>query len=231
VFSYSTCTDCGDLLHVTEHAQTVHPGCKRPKPTRLDLLYGDWNAAIAQGDTVIENELEAQIAELESQPPRLLDAALIYAEWGWPVFPLKPCLKVPATRNGFKDATTDTAQIRDWWLRHPDSNIGLPTGGMFDVVDIDPRHGGHDSLRRIVAAEDDKGVGPIPDTHGRVATAGGGLHYYIEPTGDPNGANLLPGIDIRGKGGYVVGPPSWLGEHTSRWSWTVKPSPRIRRVA
>jgi hypothetical protein len=251
VFSFSTCTDCGELLHVTAHAQTVHPGCLSPPwPTKLEALYDRWTGAIAQGNRELEKQLEAQITELESQPPRLLDAALIYAAWGWEVFPLLPLARAaeiaqregmplskvakrPTTKHGFKDATTDTDEIRQWWERHPDSNIGVATGHLFDVVDVDTHKGGMDSYRRLVAAEDDAGHGPIPDVHGKVATTSGGWHLYVQPMGYGNtadtGKSPLPGIDFRGRGGYVVCPPSWLGRHEERWSWTIKPSPKIRK--
>ena len=43
--------------------------------------------------------------------------ATAYAEAGYPVFPLKPEGKKPATENGFYDATTDIDQINKWWQK------------------------------------------------------------------------------------------------------------------
>ena len=40
-----------------------------------------------------------------------LRQALAYARRGWPVFPCQPGQKIPATRHGYKDATTDPEQI------------------------------------------------------------------------------------------------------------------------
>ena len=40
----------------------------------------------------------------------MLAAALRYALANWPVFPCIPGEKVPATRHGFLDATTDPGQ-------------------------------------------------------------------------------------------------------------------------
>jgi hypothetical protein len=45
--------------------------------------------------------------------------ALAYARRGWPVFPCRLGGKAPATRHGFRDATTDAKQIRRWWERQP----------------------------------------------------------------------------------------------------------------
>jgi hypothetical protein len=186
-------------------------------------------AAVETSDTQLEAELQAQIDEIDSRPPRLLDAALVYAGWGWPVFPLKPRTKIPATAHGFKDATTNPNQIRAWWTTNPDANIGLPTGHAFDVIDIDVPEGPI-SLTKILQHDDPKtGRGLLPDTHGLVATASGGTHYYIETQGRGNKAALMAGIDIRGIGGYVVAPPSTLGQPGRSWSWTIAPSPTIKQ--
>ena len=46
-----------------------------------------------------------------------LRQALAYARRGWPVFPCLPGQKIPATRHGYRDATTDEQQITDWFGR------------------------------------------------------------------------------------------------------------------
>src|SRR4051812_4350020 len=45
--------------------------------------------------------------------------------------------KHPRLRHGLSEATTAAALIRRWWQRWPDANIGLATGGVLDVCDID----------------------------------------------------------------------------------------------
>lgn len=218
MITYTTCRDCGGLLHST-NSDTVHPLCT-PRPTKAERLAQEWKQAVLTGNIELADQLEQQIEELDTQPPRLLDAALAYASWGWPVFPLKPRSKQPATKHGFKDATTDRERITAWWTRHPDHNIGLPTGKAFDVIDVDVPTGipSYSSM-----LDDDL----IPDVHGHVATASGGLHLYIPPSGEGNRAGVMPGIDYRGAGGYVVAPPSTLGPRGRSWSWVTKPSPRI----
>src|SRR5262249_47277285 len=70
-----------------------------------------------------------------------VDRALAYAGYGWPVFPCQPGSKEPATRHGFRDATTDPDQIHWWWRRHPDANVAIGTGSPGpDVLDVD-QHG------------------------------------------------------------------------------------------
>jgi hypothetical protein len=149
----------------------------------------------------------------------LVDHALRYAKRGIPVFPLKPRGKLPLTVRGFKDATTDERQIRAWWDRWSDANIGIPTGaGTFSVVDVDAKSGGHESLAHLIGA-----FGEIPETPLSL-TGGGGFHYCFQPAaGFRNSAGRLgQGIDTRGDGGYIVAPPSvhesgrpysWEGDH------------------
>lgn len=222
MFIYTTCRDCGGQLHTTD-GDTVHPSCT-PKPTKVERLAQNYLAAVLRGDEFTADAHEYDIEQHDNQPPRLLHAALRYASWGWPVFPLQPRAKRPATKHGFKDATADPDQIRAWWAA-ADYNIGLPTGIAFDVIDIDPPQGAL-SYAQLLAEEDQRtGRGWIPDVHGQVATSSGGLHLYIPPTGDGNGAGIIPGIDYRGAGGYVVAPPSTLGERGRAWSWITTPSP------
>src|SRR4051794_38534366 len=80
-----------------------------------------------------------------------LDAALELADIGVPVFPvvltynkaLAKYAKTPAISNWRNTASTDERQIRQWFT---DTRllIGVPTGvrSGWDVVDVDPRHGG-----------------------------------------------------------------------------------------
>lgn len=143
-----------------------------------------------------------------------LDAALDYAARGWPVHPLRPGQKVPATANGCKDATLDAERITAWWARHPDSNIGLATGHAFDVVDID----NWDAADRVQElAGPDWPTGPTTITPR-------GWHVYLEPSGRGNAAGIIPGLDYRGRGGYVVVPPSVVGDVAYIWSPAFPPT-------
>lgn len=165
--------------------------------------------------------------------------AITYARRGWAVFPLFGVVdgrcecrrgdcdwaskygKHPRTLNGFKDATTGEEQIAKWWEIWPHSNVGIRTGSGLVVVDVDPRNGGERALEELIAGR------PFPRTP-TVYTGGGGLHFYFageaERTG---GAALGPGVDVKGDGGYVVGPPSLHGSG-ERYAWLVfdqDPSP------
>ena len=135
-----------------------------------------------------------------SRPGALRDAAHWYAAQGIPVFPCKPGGKAPLTRRGFKDATTDPAQIDSWWTQTPAANIGLPTGGRFDVVDTDGPTGCRSFGIADLRDDGEPCLGWVSTPHG--------FHYYIAPTGGPNRTRILPGVDYRGTGGYVLAPPS-----------------------
>ena len=137
----------------------------------------------------------------------LLDAALYYASMGLPVFPCQPRTKKPACANGFYDATTDKAIIRAWWSQNPDANVAMPTGKASDLVavDVDPRHGGDESLVDLTASHS-----PLPET-AEALTGGGGRHIFVQHPGGRvpcSQSAIAPGVDIKGDGGYVVLPPS-----------------------
>lgn len=140
----------------------------------------------------------------------LSSAALGYAKRGWPVFPLVAGGKEPRTSNGFKAATTDRDTVLAYWSQWPDSNIGLRTGVAFDVLDIDGPEG-KQSLLDFLRDEDAKAF----RHSGPVSITGKGHHLLFQLTGSRNGANLIPKVDFRGEGGYIVAPPSLhpLGHH------------------
>jgi hypothetical protein len=89
--------------------------------------------------------------------------------------------------------------IKSWWTAHPAANIGLTTGVSFDVIDLDGE-AAVDALEEALAGKQ--------QLRGPVVATGHGFHWYVKPTGLRNRAGVLPGVDFRGRGGYVVGPPS-----------------------
>lgn len=120
-----------------------------------------------------------------------------------------PCIergKEPAIANNLKRATTDPNIIAGWW-RSRDFNIGLATGegsGVW-VLDIDGEEG-ETTLKRLESEH-----GGLPPTV--EAITGKGRHIYFRW---PQGLEIrnfqhrddVPGIDVRGNGGYVLAPPT-----------------------
>ncbi|WP_258760699.1 bifunctional DNA primase/polymerase [Cytobacillus firmus] len=181
----------------------------------------------------MEKESEPIITERNI---KLYKAALSYVQLlNWPIFPLHSiengkCTcgrncgsmgKHPRTQFGHKDATKDITIIKKWWKQWPDSNIGIPTGSLsgFIAIDIDPRHGGNESLGELVAK-----YGKIPVTVEAI-TGGGGRHILFKYDNKTrNKAGILPGIDIRGEGGYiVVSPSSHFSGRTYEWEFSCHP--------
>lgn len=141
----------------------------------------------------------------------LLNAALAYAERGWPVLPLQQREKRPAghlVHNGLNNATTDQTLILQWWAVSPRLNIGLRTGIAFDVVDLDGPEGVIEFTQLVPGYQHD----------GPVGATGKGYHLLFEPTGARNAARKLPGIDFRGQSGYIVAPPS-IHPNGHRYAW------------
>lgn len=161
-------------------------------------------------------------------PPQsdLLGAALEYVRRGLAVIPVRPGAKEPRSAHGCRDASRDTGQVRRWWGTWPDANLGIVTGkpSQLLVVDIDRKPNGPDgeeSFLELVRA-----TGPLPETW-EAQTGGGGRHlYYRIPAGTwlASAVRVLPGLDIRGEGGYVVAPPS-LHISGRRYTWELSHHP------
>ncbi|MHC4621269.1 MAG: bifunctional DNA primase/polymerase [Planctomycetota bacterium] len=177
-----------------------------------------------------------------------LECALYYISQGWAVLPLytvedskcscgrTDCQSpakhpyAPYVPNGTKDATTNRQTVERWFNGTVDLNVGVCAGQESGLVllDIDPRHGGNESLEQHK---------PIPKTL-EVITGSGGRHLYFQHPGDVeirNSAGTLgPGLDVRGHHGYVVAPPSKhiCGEQY-RWAIdprAIKPAPCPRWI-
>lgn len=143
----------------------------------------------------------------EARPSPCLDAALRYLARGWSTIAAVPHGKralVPWRR--YQEEAPAGQDLRAWFARSPDANVAIVTGAVSGLVvlDVDPGHGGEESLAAIEARH-----GRLPATI-EARTGGGGRHlYFAHPGGDVrNRAGLAPGLDLRGDGGMVVAPPS-----------------------
>lgn len=143
-----------------------------------------------------------------------LSWALRYLKLGWPVIPLKG--KIPLTKNGSKDASLNETQIKAWWQQWPEANVGLATGVRFFAVDIDIKSGGEETWDMLKHQH-----GELPETIEQI-TGSGGKHILYRLPDFPvyNSAGKIgPGIDVRGKGGYIVASPSIHPETKRAYTW------------
>lgn len=178
--------------------------------------------ALQRGDTATALRIAD---ELDRMPPAprasILGAALWYAEHGLPVFPIASGSKKPyRDTNGLVDATCDPATVRAMFADRPRANIAIATGHRVDVIDFDGLDA-HVSWGREFPTWDSAGIEPL----GTVSTPRpGGLHVYVAATGRGNRAGMLPGVDYRGLGGYVLVPPSRTAVGSYEW---LRPLPEV----
>lgn len=169
------------------------------------------------------------------------DSAAELAGLGLATFPLHPidssgrctCGDTACRNPGkhprikWKDgATTDLAQLRSLF-RSSDVGVGVRTGAGLLVLDVDVKHGGR-GLRSLEALQETYGA--LPHT-ARVLTGvengQRGEHLWLRVPSDvyvKSSTNAfgdgLPGLDVRGDGGYAVAPPT---RHKSgvRYEWAT----------
>lgn len=163
----------------------------------------------------------------------MLEHALKYQSYGWHVFPVHTIRdgkcscghadcenpgKHPMTRNGLTDASNDIEQIKAWWAKWPDANIGVVTGALSGIVVIDIDN--HLEARGFLEKNE------FPNTAmQRTGRAGGnGRHIIYKHPGVPikSWSKKIPGIDSRGEGGYFIAPPS-LHASGNRYEWMTDP--------
>ena len=180
-----------------------------------------------------------------------------YFDNGLLVVPTMPNEKRPTTQ--WKNVNDETT-ARELWEGRGKSRFGIVTGpSNVLVVDVDTKAGddGWDALCRYVGEEE--GLSPeqadmLLNQHPvQAITWSGGRHLYFQleegedwPEVSTTRARVLPNVDLRGRGGFVVCPPStfngggykWLhrwGEreeipHVPLWLWSLVNNPGGTRV-
>lgn len=174
------------------------------------------------------------LAQLNNDNDHMMTIALDYVVKGWPVFPCRQrdeeiidqhtgeieilATKTPLTSNGFRGSTKSERIVREYWRRNPSAMIGVPTGAPIGawVLDIDPKHGGDETLAALEAAH-----GALPATLTAETTSGGRHYFFRHRQGVRNRGALGSGVDVRGDGGYVIAagsvpevglPYRWISE-------------------
>jgi len=155
----------------------------------------------------------------------MIEAAQGYVSQGWKVFPLRPRSKKPLPgTHGKDDATGDPAQVQRWWQAMANANIAVACGATsgiividLDAIDDTNAHDGQATWQKLASH-----YGDIETRQQR--TGGGGLQlFFLHPGAGveiSNRAQLLPGIDVRGDGGYTVVGPSIHPDTGKAYEWT-----------
>lgn len=154
-----------------------------------------------------------------------LKAALAYRRRGWSVIPINAQTKKALIRwEEFQRRRATGAEIRKWWHRWPDANVGIVTGKVSGLVVVDADKKAEHLISKL------------PETGLKSRTGSGWFHYfYSYPPNTEHVPNVVrkDGFDVRGDGGYVVAPPS-LHESGRRYAWladTAKRLPPVPSVA
>ena len=134
----------------------------------------------------------------------LVNEALDYLRQNFSIIPIgsdkRPLIKW--TEYQTRRATEE--EVRGWFTKWPDANIGLVTGKISDtvVVDIDDIEIGFKNLAEYI---------PSGIKTPTAQTPADGYHLFFKcPAVEVrNNAKVIPGCDFRGEGGYVVVAPSF----------------------
>jgi len=145
---------------------------------------------------------------------QIIDYAIRYEQkLGLSIIPVDAKTKKPLIRwipNQKKKAGSEI--IKKWFLQYPDAGLGIVTGNISGllVIDCDTLEGYQATMELI----------PDDITIPTVKTPKGWHLYfkYPEGSGFTVGQGILPGVDFRGEGGYVVSPPSVNG-NGGQYKW------------
>src|ERR1700690_1230160 len=136
--------------------------------------------------------------------------ALRYLSLGLSVIPLKPNSKDPAILwKEFQKRRATESEVREWFRKWPNANVGIVTGSISSIVVID--------LDGPEGIESAKKLGLSSSC---ISLTGDGKHLWYKHPGVnvENAVRVAPGMDIRGDGGYIVAPGS-IHESGRRYRW------------
>lgn len=145
----------------------------------------------------------------------ILSAALNYLSYGWGVIPLKPKSKEPLIKwQEYQKRRATESEVKEWFAATPSANVGVVTGAISNlaIIDLD----GPDGLNSGQKLGLKSSV---------VSLTGNGRQLWyslVQNVGTiQNAVRVMPGVDLRGDGGYVVAPPS-IHPNGKQYRW-LKP--------
>lgn len=136
---------------------------------------------------------------------QLLNAALEYLDAGYSIIPVGQDKKPLISWIEFQKRQATREEVKEWWTRHPEANIGMVTGSISGIcaVDNDDPNSKHQLLKTI----DEFAQPPVSMT-----PRGGNHMIFGMPEKEVrNTVNFMEKVDFRGEGGYIVVPPSTNG--------------------
>lgn len=159
----------------------------------------------------------------------MIEHALEYLKIGYSVIPVKGIhyargkneeeinddIKRPllTTWEEYQKRKATNEEIKKWWEKWPDANIGIVTGKISDlaVIDIDTDEGKEAILDYIPESL----ITPTVETPK-------GQHLYFRCPDDKLRGKVrnIPGCDLRANGNYVVAPPSVNGTD-KQYKWII----------
>lgn len=155
-----------------------------------------------------------------------------YYALGWSLIPIQPGIKRPfhgLSWKKYQDVRPSMDQLERWAQTWPKSGIAVLTGSISGVVvlDIDKiPDEGSTAQETALAAIARSLIKRLPVT--ATARTSKGRHLYFKHPGRwiPTKVGFLPGLDVRGDGGYALLPPS---VHPSGWvyAWEIPPEEGI----
>lgn len=156
-----------------------------------------------------------------------LEWARYYVSRGWPAVPARMGTKFPAGEWLRYQTTTPTdQQLVDWFGQQGFTRLGIVTGAASGVIVADfDGETGMETLSRL----DSRGF----PTSTRQFTPSGGCHVLLKHPGlyvptrkwrESPWRDQLPGMDIRGDGGFIMAAPS-VGAEYGEYAWDVDAHP------
>jgi len=155
---------------------------------------------------------------MDSEKNPMGDCAAAYARLGWSVIPIESGGKKPLVRwERYSRERASEKQVQKWWQKYPGANIGIATGKVsgFIAVDIDSAKGRENYINLF---------GELHNTISQTTGKPNSLHLLFNPenTKISNMAGLVPDVDVRGDGGYIIIAPS-VHPNGKKYEWKIDP--------
>lgn len=154
-----------------------------------------------------------------------------YRALGWSVIPILPGSKkpFPISWKKYQSERPNAEQTAVWAKTWPKAGIACVTGAISGVVVLDIDKIPEDAptaQERALAMLSKSLIERLPTTATTRTSKGRHLYFKHPGTWVPTKVGFLPGLDVRGDGGYALLPPSL---HPSGWvyAWELPPEEGI----